>query len=74
MKEVETLEIDGKEYFLVDKILDKTTNYYYFANINDTSDIQILKDKDEEYIKGLDTEVEFDKALEIYLLKHKNDN
>lgn len=74
MEEVEMLEINGKDYFLVDKITNNEQTYYYFANTADTSDIQILKDEDEENLKALDTESEFNKALEIYLLKHKNDN
>ena len=76
MKEIKTLEIDGKEYILVDSIKDEKNNYNYFTNENELTDIYVLKDKiknDEKYFVSLDDENEFNHALELFWEKHKDD-
>ena len=76
MKDVQTLEIDGKEYILVDSISSEKKTYYYFSNESDVSDIQILTEKEEnneEYFISLDSEYEFNYALSLFFNKHKND-
>ena len=69
MKEVETLEIDGKEFFLVDKI----NNYYYFSNTEDVNDFKIFKEEEANLIP-LDTESEFNNALILYMNNHKENH
>lgn len=76
MEEVKTLEIDGKEYFLVDSIFNGKKTYYYFSNETDASDIYILTDKTEnnqEYFVSIDTEKEYNNALVLFLENHKED-
>ena len=46
---LDTIEIDGKEYFLVDTLKDNKNTYNYFANTLDKEDIYVLKDKKEIY-------------------------
>lgn len=70
---VDTIDIDGKEFFLVDKI-DK---YNYFAEIENPENICILKDKvedEEELYVSLDDDKEVDKALILYYEKYGNTN
>ena len=64
---VDTIEIDDKEFFLVDKI-DK---YYFFAEINTTDNICILKNENNDLVK-LD-EDEIDKALVLFNNKYSEE-
>ena len=76
MEEINTLEINGKKYGLIDSISDDKEVYNYFSNLEDANDIQILKDKvinGEENFVSLDTEDEFNYALTLFFNKHKND-
>ena len=76
MEEIDTLEINGKNYGLIDTISDNKEVYNYFSNLEDANDIQILKDRlvnGEESFVSLDTEDEFNYALTLFFNKHKND-
>ncbi len=76
MEEVKTLEIDGKEYFLVDSISNNEKTYYYFSNESDVSDIYVLTDKEkdgQEYFVSPSTEHEYNSALALFLKKHRED-
>ena len=72
MKELEIINIDNKEYALIDTIKSEENTYNYFINTEDTMDFCILKESDEDYI-SLDNESEFNKALSLYKDKHKDD-
>ena len=75
--EVETTELNGKEYFLIDEIETIKTTYYYYGGIDNPTDIQVLKkvmENNEEYYQSVDTENELIKAYALYYEKHKNDN
>ncbi len=71
---VDTIEIDGQEYFLLDTLKSEQNTYHFFANINNQSDIQVLKTKvenQEEYYVSLDTESEFDQAWALFYKKNQ---
>ena len=74
MEEVQTLEINGNDYILVDSITDRDITYHFYSNENNVQDIYILKDKEgEENLISTETPNEFNKALILYYEKHKND-
>ena len=67
------VEIDGKEYFLVDTLKDNKNTYNYFANTLDKEDIYVLKDKKEvfdEYYVPLDNENEVLYAMSMFYDKY----
>lgn len=73
--QVTTIEIDGQEYFLVDYVEENGNTYDFFANINNIEDIQILKEKvtdGEKFYVSIDSNLEFDKAFNLYYNKLKN--
>lgn len=72
MEEVNTLEIDGKEYILLDTITNNNNTYHYFSNESDVNDIEILKDSQDDFV-SIDTESEWNEALTLFLNKHKDD-
>lgn len=72
MKEVEVINIDDKEYALIDTIKSEENTYNYFVNTENVMDFCILKEDAEDYI-SLDNESEFNKALSLYKDKHKDD-
>ncbi len=70
---LDTIEIDGKEYFLVDTLKDNKNTYNYFANTLDREDIYVLKDKKEifdEYYVPLDNENEVLYAMSMFYDKY----
>ncbi len=76
MEEVKTLEINGKDCFLVDSISDDGIVYHYFSNLEDANDIYVFKDKEvdgEDCFVSLGTESEFNYALSVFFNKHKDD-
>ena len=76
--QVNTLEINGKNYFLVDSITENKNTYHFFAELTNPNSIQVLKEKtesDDTYYVSLDTESEFDYALALFYDKyHENSN
>lgn len=71
-----TIEIDGKEYFLVNTISHNNNTYNFFANINNVQDIQILKEdiiNNEKYYIPIENDTEFELALSLYYNKTKNE-
>ncbi len=75
--QVNTIELNGKEYFMVDKVNDDENTYYYFSNENNKQDVHILKEKNgvnEEYYNSLDNGSEFDYALELFYKKYCEGN
>ena len=75
--ETEVIEIDGKEHSLIDTIKDEKNTYNYFINNENPADFCILKSEitdNEEYYISLETEKEFDYALNLFQKKHQNDN
>ncbi|MBQ8681831.1 MAG: hypothetical protein IJ509_02865 [Bacilli bacterium] len=73
--QVETLEIDGKDYILIDSLEKDNNKYFYFSDSQNPSDIQILKeqvDGEEKFFVSLDTENELNEALMIFGQKYKD--
>lgn len=70
---VTKIDIDGKEYFLIDSISDDKNVYNFFCNPNDKDDIYVLKDKDEgeeSFYVSLDNENEIDYAFSLFFQKY----
>ena len=70
---VTSIEIDGKEYLLIDSISDDKNVYNFFCNPNDKDDIYVLKDKNEDNEKfyvSLDNENEIDYAFSLLFQKY----
>lgn len=71
---VDTILVDGKEYFLLESLEDdKGVVYFYFSNIGNRYDVKVFKDLregGEEYYIPLDDEIEFDRAMELFYNKY----
>lgn len=68
-KELEYVELEDKENYVILKILEGTNKYVYLANIKDASDLVIRKlivIDEQEILAGLDTDQEFNEAMELY--------
>ena len=65
----EVINIDNKEYFLLDKITTDNDVYCYFSNVNNEYDIQVLKDGGDEYLP-LSNSIEFINAMELFNKKY----
>ena len=72
--EVITLE-DGLDYEVIDEIIENGTKYIYLSNEENEKDFCIRKEiieEGQEFIVGLDSKTEFDKALLYFTKKHKD--
>ncbi len=68
-KELEYVELEDKENYVILKILEGTNKYVYLANIKDASDLVIRKlivIDEQEILAGLDTDQEFNEAMELF--------
>ena len=74
MEDIYTLEIDGKQYLIIDQIKSKDSEFVYFSNEEDPKDfcIRKLASDDNDALVGLDSDEEFDYALSLFLDKHKD--
>ena len=73
---IEVLDVDGKEYYIVDKINNNGNLYYILVNTMDKNDLIIrkyLKEDNEEYIVGLDDEKEYYDVMKKYNNGEKNE-
>lgn len=68
--ELNILNVNGKDYFLMDTLNGKNI-YYYFSNIKDANDILVLKDQGENFV-SLDSNMERDYALSLFYEKYKD--
>ena len=69
-----TLE-DNIEYTEVDKIEYNNNTYIFLSDLENPENFcirKLIKENDEEYIVGLDTEEEFDKILNLFMQKYTN--
>ena len=75
---LDTVTLNGKEYFLVDSIQDtQNTIYHFFSNGDNPSDLRVMKDgivDGEVCFVSLNTESEFNYALGLFFEKHKDDH
>lgn len=71
--EVEEIEIDGKNYIVLDEIVGKC-KYVYLSNTTDDDDFIVRKiSDDDKYLLSLDNEKELEQALLLYTDKHLKD-
>lgn len=68
MNELTVVELEGKEYSVIDEIQVDNTIYVYFINPQNLTDFCIRKivDVNKEFLIGLDDSVEFNKALKLF--------
>ncbi len=75
-EEVKVIELDDGTYVVDDEITINNTKYVYLTNEADVMDFYIqkviLKDN-EEYLEGIDSDEEFDMAMQAFLNKHKQE-
>jgi hypothetical protein len=78
MVKVTKIELeDGVELTLIDEIEDNGVVYYYLANEEESFNFRIRKlinNGTEDLICGLDSDEEFEKAMNLYNKKHRNDD
>lgn len=74
MEEVYSLELNGKQYLIIDRIKDNDNEFVYFSNEEDPKDfcIRKLAKDDNDLLIGLDSNEEFDYALKLFIAKHKD--
>ena len=77
MEEVQviTIELDGKEYFLVDSVDEAKNKYHFFANMNNNEEIIVMKDAEnngEMFYITVDDDDEYDLAFGLYYNKLKS--
>lgn len=73
---VTTIELNGKEYFLVDSLGDQNHLYHFFSSVENQSDFCVLKDKNEDgesFYVSLDNDAEFDYAMSLFYQKYQDD-
>ena len=75
-EEVKVIELDDGTYIVDDEITINNTKYVYLTNEQDIMDFYIqkviLKDN-EEYLVSIDSDEEFDMAMQAFLNKHKQE-
>lgn len=62
MKELETIVIDGKDYYILKEKNYNNINYIFLSNVDDASDIMIRKNSSNDMYIPLDDEKEFELA------------
>ena len=63
LAEIESLEIDGTDYFIAKEFVVKGTTYVHLINENDLLDMmyrKVIVENGEEFLVGLDSDSEFD--------------
>ena len=76
MEEVKIIDLEDGSYIISDEIILNNTKYIYLTKENDMMDFcirKIVMENGEEFIDELDTEEEFDRAMQVFLQKHKQD-
>ena len=70
--EVNTMEIDGKEFFEVDILSNDRNKYNFFAEINNPKNIKVYKlieENGEEYLEDVNS-VELVEAFRLFNIKY----
>ena len=76
MEEVKIIDLEDGSYIISDEIILNNTKYIYLTKENDMMNFcirKIVMENGEEFIDALDTEEEFDQAMQAFLQKHKQD-
>lgn len=66
-KELEIIEIDNKEYYVMKEVVRGENIYFYLSNVNDFNDIMIRKatSKESDLVIPLESKEEFDIACAL---------
>lgn len=75
-EEVKVIELDDGTYVVDDEITINNIKYVYLTNESDVMDFYIQKvilKNGEEYLESIDTDEEFDMAMQAFLNKHKQE-
>lgn len=69
---LEVINIDNKDYIILDKLTDNNNTYYYLSNEEDKEDffIQKIDKNNKDQIIPLESKEEFNKAMELYREKY----
>ncbi len=76
MEEVKVIDLEDGTYIISDEISINGIRYVFLTNEKDMLDFCIRKvviNNNEEYIDYLDTDEEFDAAMQAFLDKHKQE-
>lgn len=76
MEEVKVIDLENGTFVITDEILINGIKYVYLTNENDVMDFCIRKVKienNEEYLVKLDSDQEFDIAIQEFLNKHQDE-
>lgn len=76
MEEVKVIDLEDGTYIISDEISINGIKYVFLTNEKDMLDFCIRKvviNNNEEYIDYLDTDEEFDVAMQAFLDKHKQE-
>ena len=70
-KELEIIEIDNKEYYVMKEVVRGENVYFYLSNVNDFNDIMIRKSssKERDLVTPLENKEEFDIACTLLFTK-----
>lgn len=69
MEEVKIIDLEDGSYIISDEIILNNTKYIYLTKENDMMDFcirKIVMENGEEFIDALDTEEEFDRAMQVF--------
>ena len=69
---IETVELDNKDYYVVEKVNNNNNLYYILINTVDNKDMlvrKVIEENGEKYLVGLDSELEFDEVMLLYQKK-----
>lgn len=73
MNELDAIKLEGREFVIVDEIIVNNIKYVHLANADDPMDFCIRKiviENNEEMLIGLDSDEEFDMALDAFVKKN----
>lgn len=76
MEEVKVIDLENGTFVITDEILINGIKYVYLTNENDVMDFCIRKVKienNEEYLVKLESDQEFDTAIQEFLNKHQDE-
>ena len=76
MEEVKVIDLENGTFVITDEILINGIKYVYLTNENDVIDFCIRKVKienNEEYLVKLESDQEFDTAIQAFLNKHQDE-
>lgn len=73
MNELDALKLEGKDYVIVDEETVNGTLYVHLASADDPEDFcirKVVKKNNEDILTGLDSDYEFDLALNAFIKKN----